>query len=346
MKRKFDELEEFPRKLQRITQRSPSYVSFMFNEPVDISLSQLAQQLRYKLTKKQNRGVWNNNVLVCGSGDHIDIINVNTGKEVSNIEDSNSLWSIIQLRNENRMVYGDSNGVLHLYDLKERGEVKQQRQSDDSIRSIMQLWNGEIVSGTWTGNLNCYDPNTLELLRTGYTQSNAAATSMVQISETRMALALTSHFVSIHNTRTLQLIRNLKGHMNSVMCVVLLSDGKLASGSFDQTVRIWDVDTGECIRVLNGHAKNIWSIIQLEDHKLVSCGYDNTARIWNVYTGECLKVLPSDEKHCLYNMVLLPGGDFICVGGAIHRYSPGQNSLTEVHPHHALLYAVVPIQEY
>ena len=38
-----------------------------------------------------------------------------------------------------------------------------------------------------------------------------------------------------------------------VMSVVVLSDGRIVSGSQDKTLRIWDLATGACDMVLEGH---------------------------------------------------------------------------------------------
>ena len=55
--------------------------------------------------------------------------------------------------------------------------------------------------------------------------------------------------------------RVLQGHDNTVMSVIELRNGKLATGSFDSTIRIWDLDKqegedGYC-RVLRGHTNTV-----------------------------------------------------------------------------------------
>jgi WD40 repeat protein len=44
---------------------------------------------------------------------------------------------------------------------------------------------------------------------------------------------------------------------NHVLCLLLLSNGQLASGSGDKTIKIWNTVTGDCIKTLEGHTCNI-----------------------------------------------------------------------------------------
>ena len=63
--------------------------------------------------------------------------------------------------------------------------------------------------------------------------------------------------------------RVLQGHDNTVMSVIELRNGKLATGSEDSTIRIWDLnrqerEDGYC-RVLEGNTNSVWSVIELRN---------------------------------------------------------------------------------
>jgi WD40 repeat protein len=59
--------------------------------------------------------------------------------------------------------------------------------------------------------------------------------------------------IKFWNVNNGQCIKTLNGHTHFVVCLLLLRNGHLASGSWDKTIKIWNTDTGECIKTLEGH---------------------------------------------------------------------------------------------
>jgi len=75
----------------------------------------------------------------------------------------------------------------------------------------------------------------------------------------------------------------LTGHTSSVLSLVVLPDGLLASGSGseDKTIRIWNTKSGETIKILTGHTSSVLSLVVLPDGLLASGSDDKTIRIWD-----------------------------------------------------------------
>ena len=71
----------------------------------------------------------------------------------------------------------------------------------------------------------------------------------------------------------------LAGHESTVVCLLMLRNGRLCSCSADGQVIIWNITNGKDLSNFYPHEKIIWSIIELEDGRLLSVSEDNTANI-------------------------------------------------------------------
>ena len=84
-------------------------------------------------------------------------------------------------------------------------------------------------------------------------------------------------------------------HTNGVTCIILLSDGRLASSSKDKTIKIYNINNSyHCDMTLEGHTNSIYYICEIKTNKIVSCSQDLSIRIWSInessYTCE----------HCIF----------------------------------------------
>ncbi|CAL8088448.1 unnamed protein product [Orchesella dallaii] len=119
------------------------------------------------------------------------------------------------------------------------------------------------------------------------------------------------HFVKLWNVTlglqpSIQLLRVLQGHSESVMCVRISGIGGLiASTSGDKTVRLWDLN-GQCLKVLEGHDRFVTSCGFSPDGKLLASGSnDKKVIIWDL-TGS---IELSDDLVAPTNEFSLSAGD-------------------------------------
>ncbi len=84
----------------------------------------------------------------------------------------------------------------------------------------------------------------------------------------------------------------LRGHTGAILCVTVLSGGRLATGSGDETVRIWSPE-GKELQVLKymGEATHITA---LPDGCFVTCPHIGRALLW-------LPWLPKDEERLYWS---------------------------------------------
>ena len=71
----------------------------------------------------------------------------------------------------------------------------------------------------------------------------------------------------------------LEGHESTVVCLLMLRNGRLCSCAADGQVIIWNIKNGKDLSNFYPHEKIIWSIVELEDGRLFSVSEDNTANI-------------------------------------------------------------------
>jgi WD40 repeat protein len=103
------------------------------------------------------------------------------------------------------------------------------------------------------------------------------------------------------------LSRALVGHTAPVLPLVVLTDGRLASGSSDKTIRLWNTTTGVCEATLEGHTGTITALAALTDGRLASGSYDCTIRLWNPASGVCEATLEEHTSRVTALAVLADG---------------------------------------
>ena len=102
-------------------------------------------------------------------------------------------------------------------------------------------------------------------------------------------------------------LTRLEGHTGGVKSLVLLPDGRLASGSHDTTVRLWDLVHGAETSRLEGHTSDVTALAMLPDGRLASGSSDNTVRLWDLSTGTEAGRLDGHSKG-ITSLALLPDG--------------------------------------
>jgi len=105
------------------------------------------------------------------------------------------------------------------------------------------------------------------------------------------------NFIKIWDSKSGELVANLRGHQRSVRCLAWTADGKtLVSGSIgigSESIRTWNTTTWQQNSILTEHFDgSIISIstsaitISLNDRILASASYDGAVRLWNLENGQ------------------------------------------------------------
>jgi small GTP-binding protein len=113
-----------------------------------------------------------------------------------------------------------------------------------------------------------------------------------------------------------KLLRNLEGHVRTVMSVAFDPTGQmLASGSDDQTVKLWDTASGKLIRTLDGHKDMVGSVeIDPTGQMLASASNDQTVKLWDTASGKLIRTLKG-HKNIVSSVAFDPTGQILASAG-------------------------------
>ena len=89
-----------------------------------------------------------------------------------------------------------------------------------------------------------------------------------------------------YNIKLKQPIHKLNIHTDPVLCLTLLNDGRLVSGSSDKSIIIYNKTKFQPDLIIKEHNDSICYIIQINSGNLVSCSGDKTIKIFNIKGNE------------------------------------------------------------
>jgi WD40 repeat protein/tRNA A-37 threonylcarbamoyl transferase component Bud32 len=99
----------------------------------------------------------------------------------------------------------------------------------------------------------------------------------------------------------------LQGHEDYVTALVVLSDGRVVSGSRDNTLKLWDMKQSQCLATLQGHTNTVSALAVLPDGRVVSGSGDTTLKLWDMNRQQCLATLKG-HKSSVSALAVLPDG--------------------------------------
>ena len=103
-------------------------------------------------------------------------------------------------------------------------------------------------------------------------------------------LATGSDAINIWNLSDYDVDVYLDGHIEEMVTQLLqLPDGRLISSGADGAIKVWNINTRKCIHNIEAHTSKIFDIIMLKDGNVASCSSDNSIKIWNMKDYTCIK---------------------------------------------------------
>jgi WD40 repeat protein len=115
------------------------------------------------------------------------------------------------------------------------------------------------------------------------------------------------------------LLRELRGHADSVCALAFGADGRLASAGHDGEVFLWDAKAGQVLHKLRGQEGVVRAVAFSPDGAtLASAGWDGVVRLWDAATGDARDGLrPADSKSLkkINGLAFSPDGKLLVAAG-------------------------------
>ena len=90
------------------------------------------------------------------------------------------------------------------------------------------------------------------------------------------------HLYKDFNIKEKNPVHTLKPHTGNVLCLAVMNDGRLVSGSSDHSIIIYNKTTYQPDIIIKEHSGSVYCITQLSSGVLASCSGDKTIKLFNI----------------------------------------------------------------
>jgi WD40 repeat protein len=179
--------------------------------------------------------------------------------------------------NDDWLVSGSHDKTVKIWNTK-TGNMLNTTKMPDKVLQISLLRDENLLAIIFCHLVQIIFVNTRTLKEVRRIDCGDKLVSMVVLSDGNY-LATCKEKICIWNVRSGKLLRTLEGHEEGVVCLYLLNDGNLASGSQNGEIKIWDTTSGQLLYSVKSHYWCISSMTTLSDGSLVICSeYEKTIK--------------------------------------------------------------------
>ncbi len=95
--------------------------------------------------------------------------------------------------------------------------------------------------------------------------------------------------LKIWNYLTGKLMQILDSHFTNVICLKILKNGDIISGSYDHTAKIWKKGKDNPEATLKGHEFTVFDISECKNGNILTASGDGTIKLWDIKTKKCIQ---------------------------------------------------------
>ncbi|XP_070843126.1 zinc finger protein 106 [Chaetodon trifascialis] len=215
-----------------------------------------------------------------------------------------------------RLFTGSSDQTIRCYSLKST-KCLEQISLSDRVLCLHMAWN-ILFAGLADGSVASYDLKTLKQIDVFECHGPRGVSCLGTAQEGARRVLLVGSYdstISVRDAKSGLLLRSLKGHTKTVLCMKVVND-LVFSGSSDMSVHAHNIHTGELVRIYKGHSHAVTSIVILGKVMVTAC-LDKLIRVYELQSHDRLQVYGghSDMVMCMtvHKSVIYTG----CYDGSI-----------------------------
>ena len=157
----------------------------------------------------------------------------------------------------------------------------------NTICCLIELFSGNIATGSYDQSIKIWDINTFEPVKEIKTTGKILC--LLEFEPFDLLCGTDNNVIELYNIneQTPTPKKEYKQHLLWVNCITKCDNEYFASGSNDSDIIIWNYYDGQVFSVLSEHSKGILALITLRDGRLCSGSADLSIKIWNWKEGKC-----------------------------------------------------------
>ena len=86
-----------------------------------------------------------------------------------------------------------------------------------------------------------------------------------------------------------KLIKIMEDHYTNVICMTVLKNGNILSGSYDHTAKIWNKDKDKPEITFEGHEFTVYNVCECKNGNILTASGDGTIKLWDLKKQKCIQ---------------------------------------------------------
>lgn len=191
-------------------------------------------------------------------------------------------YSILLIDNNTKLIAGLSNGDIHIFDLKERKEIKFYKlhkkgvfaMAENPLKKQFYIADGE-------GTLSVWNTQTLDLLIHLPFDCGKIRRIIPSQDGSFVYLCCQDGKVRCIETTYFNLTEEFFAHEEGVGTLLDRDENTFITGGKDAHIKLWDKDSTSCLKSIPAHNYMIYDLIRLNNETFVSVSRDKTIKVWD-----------------------------------------------------------------